>query len=384
LSRDSAIFVSDLHANLRLPHARLSEGNTTSDRLSDVLGILDQVRTVAEKRSVAHVFILGDLFDVKHPDGPTLVGVARALGQMVKDDLNVWILPGNHDAVDRDGRLYTLQFLGELQIPGITVLHHDVYDGIIDGVTFHSLPWLPEERATKRLRNMTLQDGRNVVLFHQEVAGAIGDSGWKSPSGLDADLFERFDMALTGHYHRAQRHAAYQYLGSPIQLRFCDIEAPIGRGFWLVDFAAKKLKTELISTAYPLFGEDHLRLEHGDDVRKLVDIEESASGLAYLKLAIEGPAQAIDDNRAVLQKWKESADELGLRSLVLDLKPEKAKRLRIGKAPGESAGVSMREAVNLYVNHAVDEGRVEGGSSSEYAQLGAELLEEAERTMKGH
>jgi DNA repair exonuclease SbcCD nuclease subunit len=379
-----AIFVSDIHANLQLPYARLGDHGTTSDRLSDVLDIFEQIRVHSMENRVSHVFILGDLFDVKHPDGPTLVGVSRALANLADSDIQVWILPGNHDAVDKDGALYTLQFYQELKVPGISVLGHESRSDIMEGVTFHAVPWLPEERAAKRIRGIELGDGHNVLLFHQEVAGAVSDSGWKAPEGLDPELFERFDTALTGHYHRAQVHPTYRYLGSPIELRFSDIEAPIGRGFWRVAFKDGKIYHKLVPTRFPKFGQHELRVELGSDVTKMVDIEELAQGLGYLKLVVEGPATAIDANRPALQKWKEAAATLGLRKLLLDFKPEKTARAKLGPASKGSSAISLKDAAKVYVEHSAETGKIAPGDVSSLTHLGVELLEEAERRTKGH
>jgi len=374
-----AIFLSDLHANLRLPFASLKDGGISSDRLEDVIHILDQVVDLAlNGKEKARVFILGDLFDSKHPDGPTLVAVSRALRALAKEGLEVYILPGNHDAIDRDGRLYTLQFYGELHVPGIFVLGHERLEPV-PGLVIYAVPWLPETRAAKRIaaiRGEMNRKDRNILLFHQAIAGAVTDSGWVSDDGLDPKGFKGFDLALSGHYHAPRREAGYTYLGAPLHLRFSDPPND-PRGVWVTDLEAKQLSISLHQTKYPMFGTDEVRLEEGDKVEDLVDLAESAGGLSYLRLVITGPSSAIASNKERLSSWKDKAADFGLRVLNLDLRPDRV-TARARLTPGPV--LSVKDLARQYAERFAPEGT----DTKKLTRLGARLLEEAGEDTGGH
>lgn len=319
-------FISDLHANVRLPFARVSDGGISSDRLEDVCSVLRQAATRCLEEGVEGLYILGDLFDKKHPDGATLVAASRVLREMADQGLAVNILPGNHDAVDRDGRLYTLQFLDALKVPGIRVLGHEAIE-VASGVRLHALPWLPDSRALKRMREMDkgCEGDRNILLFHQSVVGAIGDTGWVSDEGLPTDAHDGFDLGLSGHYHKPQKHPWGIYLGSPLQFRFSD-EEHRERGMWVVDVTAKTLKPEMVQLDAPLFGTCRVGLEAGQTVETLLDIEDALGGdaLDYLRIIIEGDPQAIVASHQTLMEWKSNADRYGLRRIKVDQRPDRA------------------------------------------------------------
>ena len=361
-------FISDLHANVRLPFARVSEGGINSDRLEDVCAVLRQAAIEALDRGCSSLYILGDLFDKKHPDGATLVSTSRVLREMADMGLQVNILPGNHDAVDRDGRLYTLQFLDALKVDGIRVLGHEAIE-IESGVRFHALPWLPDSRALKRMREMDKGRGndRNILLFHQSVVGAIGDTGWVSDEGLPTDAHDGFDFGLSGHYHKPQKHPWGIYLGSPLMMRFGDGEHK-KRGMWVMDTSSKVLKPELVQLDAPQFGTCRIHLDEGQTVSTLLDIAEAAAGVDYLRLIIEGDAQSIVASQKTLLHWKEDPSRWGLRWLKLDQRPERIEsthRMKINPS------LSPQRIAKQYATR--------HKQTSDVIALGADILKEVTR-----
>ena len=363
-----ALFVSDLHASLRLPLAKLDPGGVSSDRLRDVVSVLGQVQAAAVDQRASFVAILGDLFDQQHPDGATLVATSRALGAMARE-VPTYVLPGNHDAVDRDGRLYSLQFYRELDVHGLHVLGHETAEPV-DGVLLHAVPWLPEERARKRIRARSkgLPTGaRNLLLFHQGIRGALWDSGRASSDGLEADIGDGFDLALTGHYHRPQEFPSGRFLGAPLDLRFGDEEV-VARGAWAVDLDT--LAAELVPTTYPHFQTLHVRYLEGD-----VDLGDAGSpaerleeGVQYLRIVIEGKASEIRRDRKLIDSWSTSAAAWGLRAVRLDIRPGEERRERMEN----TSGLSLSELTRLYAR----ERAPEGVDPEELAAFGARLLDE--------
>lgn len=330
-----ALFVSDLHANTRLPLARVDDGNVSSDRLMDVMDVMDQVRTHADQVQAGAIFILGDLFDQKAPDGATLVHTARALRDMAAT-CPTYVLPGNHDAVDRDGRLYNLQMYAELDVPGLHVLGHEHIE-IVDGVLIHAVPWLPEARARKKIRERERrlsQGDRHVLVFHQGILGALWDSGRRSDDGLDGTIGEAFELALTGHYHRPQEFESGRYIGSPLDLKFGD-EAVDVRGFLDIDLATSgPLKPVVVPTTYPRFTTVRVDLRPGDLLEDVLDFEAEVAGVGagYARLEVHGTARDVEANKRAALHWKEVVETTrpnGLRRLKLDLRPEREARVRL-------------------------------------------------------
>lgn len=359
-----ALMMSDLHANVRLPLAQVVPGGGGSDRLDDVLGIMVQSQDYALERGIADVFILGDLFDQKHPDGATLVRTSRCLTGMARAGLRLWLLPGNHDAVDRDGRLYTLQLYEELKTPGIEVLGHGTHE-VVPGLRLHAMPWLPEDRARHRIGEINggLTGGdRDILLLHQGIDGAIADGGWVYSKGVAPSSLENFSLSITGHFHTPQVHGWGRYLGSPLDLRFGDEEVR-QRGFWEVDLDAEDLAPQLVPTVYPRFRTHRVVLEDGWKVEERFDFgqEIAASPAAYHRMIVEGPAPVLEANRAVLQRWMEEVRALarepgaGLRMLKVETRPTAEVRQRLDLS-GMKGALDLSEVARRYALQNAPEG----------------------------
>lgn len=366
------VLVSDLHANVRLGMARVDEGGVSSDRLRDVIGVINQAIDYCLANRIPTLGILGDLFDVQRPDGATIVAVCRVLQRAASEGLRVIILPGNHDAVDRDGRLYNLQLYNELKLPNIHVLGHETIE-LTAGVRLHAVPWLPEERARRRIRHRAKEavaSDRNVLLLHQTMLGAIGDAGYVADGGLTPEQLAGFDFAFSGHYHKPQVHDWGMYLGSPIHLKFSEGDVT-ERGFWDVDLAAKAIKPKLVVPDFPIFDTVDVDLSEGEHLDDYVDdLADVADGVTYLRLILKGDPRAIEQSRPLLAKWRGELDKYGLRAIKVDERPDRVTkaRLKLTKPTFE-----LGEAIGAYAR----EFAPEGADPHALAELGRRLLDEA-------
>ena len=348
----NALLVSDLHFALRLPMAKVDPGNVSSDRLRDVAGIVDQVAETADRGGYDLVVVAGDLFDQQRPDGATLVAASRALANLC-EVCDVYLLPGNHDAQDRDGRLYSLQMYSELDVPNLHVLGHETVQ-LTEGLLLHAVPWLPEERARKRIRarasNLSKGD-RHVLVFHQGVLGALWDSGLPSDEGVDADLVEGFDLAFTGHYHMPQKVDDLYVLGAPLDIRFGD-ELAKRRGYYHVDLEGD-LVPRFVSVDYPRFAT--VRVEVEGDVWDAHDLDaEVDCGTKYVRVVVTGTARDVDRVSPGLREMKAAAEEQGVRHVKLDLRPTRERRRRVDVDPTLSLSSMVRKYAEEFCPEDVD------------------------------
>jgi len=364
--------VSDLHANIRLGMARVDKGGVSSDRLRDVMDVINQAINHCLAEDIGTLCILGDLFDIQRPDGATIVAVCRVLQRAATEGISVRILPGNHDAVDRDGRLYNLQLYNELDLPNIHVFGHESIE-LTPGVILHAVPWLPEERARRRIAKRArgvVKGDRNILLIHQTMLGAVGDAGWVSDGGLDGDSLAGFDYAFSGHYHAPQKHDWGMYLGSPLHLKFSEGDV-LERGFWDVDLSAKAVKPQLVVPNFPLFGSVDFELEEGDHLGDYADsLADIAEGLTYLRVILKGDVTAIERSRRLVDEWRAEADKHGLRHIKLDERPERVTRSRLTLT---KKTFDLDEAMDSYAH----EFAPEGVTPHDLAEVGRRLLGEA-------
>lgn len=321
-----AVFVSDLHAGLRLPHAKVSPDMTTSDRLDDVIGIIQQVTQYVEDHQVPHAFVAGDLFDKRHPDAPTMIKTANALYELgCATKMGVGILPGNHDAHDRAGKVYSVDLFDALRTDVVYSLNDPAVNPLVlegtkgDAIHLHAVPWVPDILFKERVAEIAATlgpDGRNVLVFHQTVTGAT-DNGHVAKDALPPKMFKPFDLAISGHIHHPQLIGdKVQYLGSPLHLRFSDA-GDNERGFWVLH---DDLSLEMVQTRFNRFVRWSFLSDEGysatdaatDLISELWDEVKELELPPYLDVLIEADREDAEAAVAIINR---TVDQSLVRSL---------------------------------------------------------------------
>jgi hypothetical protein len=319
--------ISDIHFGLKLPHAQVCPGGLSSDRLEDVSRAMLEFVQQAILANVEYVFILGDLFHSRSPSAPALDACARFLGLMSSAGMEVSILPGNHDAHDRSGGLYTIGSYNHLRIPNVSVFgvqpgdssYAPIYCG---NASFFPVPWVPERQLKKILASQDFKDalalgrsGKKCLLLHCQVVDSY-DAGWKVEKGISKAEIEAagLDAVYSGHVHTPQSFGMEipgGYLGSPLIFAYGEVrpglDGPIPeRGWWLLDTDTMKAELQPL-TSSPLFREWDFRrfpaaalLESVEDAVPELLAGIPAGRAAYLRVRLRGPRGVVSEAEAAL------------------------------------------------------------------------------------
>lgn len=159
------------------------------------------------------------------------------------------IIAGNHDVYYKntnevnalkeliDGRYYNINIYTE----ATTVTQED-------GTPILYVPWINDENRAKTLKE--IHDTKSqIILGHLELAGFHMYRGSIESHGDDPDLFGRFDVVCSGHYHHKSSSSNIHYLGSHSQFTWSDHNDP--RGFHILDTKTKEL--EFVVNPYEMF-----------------------------------------------------------------------------------------------------------------------------------
>lgn len=116
---------------------------------------------------------------------------------------------------------------------------------VVGGVGFVSHYPKPEEfvREAQKL------EGANTLICHQTFIGALGESGFVLPEGVDSEDLPQKDV-ISGHLHTPQRFGKVWYPGAPRWRTLSD--APVtDRAIWLVGFdeSGRMISRNPISTS---------------------------------------------------------------------------------------------------------------------------------------
>ena len=112
-----------------------------------------------------------------------------------------------------------------------------------DGLGILMMPWINEDNygeCMKAIKNTQCQ----ILMGHLEVKGFEQHIGSWSHEGVEANVFDKFDMAMSGHFHHKSDNGTVYYLGNPYEITWSDYKDP--RGFHIFDTDTRELELSLI------------------------------------------------------------------------------------------------------------------------------------------
>lgn len=258
--------ISDLHLGKRVHQFSMMEEQKY---------ILEQIVKIAKEEQTHGVFIAGDVYDKIYPSAEAVALFDSFLVNLVKENIKVFVISGNHDSPER------IAFLGQLTKKAGVYLS-PVYAGEVEKIELtdefgkvhiYLLPFIkpvhvrhffPEESITNYteamqtvVKHMDLKkEERNILVAHQFVTGAMrSDSEEISVGGLDnvdALVFADFDYVALGHIHRPQNMGMdkIRYCGTPLKYSFS--ESQDKKTVTIVEFREKGNWTRKEVPLYPL------------------------------------------------------------------------------------------------------------------------------------
>lgn len=233
------IHLSDLHLGKRVNGFSMIE---------DQRHISEQILWIVEEERPDAVLIAGDVYDRPIPSVEAMGLFDDLLNRLVRAQVQVFIISGNHDSPER------LAFAAELiEHSGIHIA--PVYDGTVrpvsvkdryGAVNIYMLPFLrpahvrsafPKEEIasyTDAIRTAVAhmdvrEEERNILVTHQFVTGAArteSEEIWVGGAdNVDASVFDPFDYVALGHLHGPQHvgRESIRYCGTPLKYSFSEI-----------------------------------------------------------------------------------------------------------------------------------------------------------------
>lgn len=200
------------------------------------------------------------------------------------------VIVGNHDIFFKNTT--ALNAPRELYRDDPTI---NVYEGPmeidVDGTGVLLLPWITDTNRDETYKRIS--DSRcSIVLGHLEVQGFQMYRGMPGLSGMSPDLFDRFELVMSGHYHHRSSKGPIQYLGAPYPMIWSDYHDP--RGFHLFDTETHKLT--FIENPYSLF----VRIVYDDAEQPHSYVKNLVQGIlaadsphhdAYVKVVVHSKTQ---------------------------------------------------------------------------------------------
>lgn len=197
-----------------------------------------------KENNITTLLILGDTFDRrKYVNFYSL----KRTKDMFFDPLHqmgieVHMLAGNHDTYFKN--------TNEVNSVDLLLREYDNINVIDSPQTIHlnysetssdvcMIPWICPENYNNCMEEIK-NTSATLCMGHFEIAGFAMYRGMPSEEGLSRELFRKFDMTFSGHYHHKSSADDVYYLGNPYELTWQDYNDP--RGFHLFDLTTRELQ----------------------------------------------------------------------------------------------------------------------------------------------
>lgn len=189
-----------------------------NSRLRQQIEALREMLDVA-RREGRIVLFLGDLF---HQRGTVKTTVFNWGFKTIANypDVPIYLLEGNHDNINNSIRsASSLEPFASL--PNVTLV--ETYQRLEIGEDAFTVLSYGEE--FEELKNFMAEDDAPMFLGHLGVEGAIGAGKSKLDGHFTVGDFDKYELALLGHYHKRQElaHNVF-YVGNPIGQNFADTD----------------------------------------------------------------------------------------------------------------------------------------------------------------
>lgn len=193
-----------------------------------------------EKNNIKTIIQVGDIVDKrKFINYITLHYMKRVFFDKLKD-YTFYGYPGNHDLATKVST--SINSINELLSPNerrnMTWFNTPTEIRLFDKKCLF-LPWICDEEKEYTLDIINKSDA-DIVFGHLELAGFEMQRGYIIEHGMDPNIFRKFKLVISGHYHSQSRRDNIQYTGVPYELSWADYNDP--KGFWILDTETLQLE----------------------------------------------------------------------------------------------------------------------------------------------
>lgn len=200
-------------------------------------------------KNISTVFILGDVFDKRKGINFKTLDVAEKclFNILEKEHMNVHCLIGNHDIHYRESLQLSSPMLVLSKYKNIKI--YDMPQVLnLDDTTISMIPWMCKENRDSINKFMS-ETNTDLCFGHFDIKSFQMYKGSISKNGMEKNVFEKYELVCSGHFHTKSSDSNITYIGSPYEMNWQDCDD--SRGFHIFDLDTRKL--EFVQNTEKLF-----------------------------------------------------------------------------------------------------------------------------------
>ena len=199
-----------------------------------------------EEHEIDTIIHLGDITDRRKWINYKTLNRFRKLINKMKTEYDLHVIIGNHDTYFKNtNEINSMDCLFDDKIR-VYSEPTEVYLGT--ELPFLFVPWINAGNHDKTMQ-MIDKTKAQVCFGHLNFAGFEMARGLTQTEGMNHTLFKKFDMVMSGHFHKKTHMDNIWYLGSPFEQTWIDYDEE--RGFHIFDTDTMEL--ELVPNPYKMF-----------------------------------------------------------------------------------------------------------------------------------
>ena len=193
-----------------------------------------------KEHNIKQILHLGDYYEHRKFVNFKALNANRKhfLEPMRDNGITMDIIPGNHDVYYKNtNELCSLkELLGHFTSNVNIVMKPTVLD--YDGLKVAVIPWINNSNYKDYVQFAQTAEAP-ILGAHLELKGFDMMAGMPNPHGMNADIFSRFEMVLSGHFHTKSSQGNVTYLGSQMEFTWADVDDP--KYFHVIDTETREL-----------------------------------------------------------------------------------------------------------------------------------------------
>ena len=243
-----------------------------------------------DKHGITDVLCLGDTFDKRKSINFASLEAAHEMWflPLAERGVRMTMLVGNHDIYYKNTLKVNAPSLLLREYGNIDIID-EPSEVTIGGRKMLLLPWMSADNKDECLK-MIKKTKAKVCMGHLELNGFQPLPGHTMETGDDPELFSKFSLVGSGHFHMKSQNSNIVYFGNPYQLYWNDYGHK--RGFHVLN--TETLDYDFVENPYNTFS----KIYYKDDIKLTKKDVVSLEG-TYVKLVVESKEDQINFDRVV-------------------------------------------------------------------------------------